>query len=111
MVDRALDLLTSREVQATLNISGLLGIVWGAVRLLRAYAQARIRSQERVELGRIRVTLADGTVLDVPAESQDLVRDLSFRRSMRTVVSPLERDGVDELVLSAQTGRVDHRPR
>ncbi len=53
MVDRALDLLTSREVQATLNISGLLGIVWGAVRLLRAYAQARIRSQERVELGRI----------------------------------------------------------
>lgn len=94
----AVELFTSREVEGTLNgatiISGIMGAIDIALQLGKSL---KIRKAERnPTAGTTTLIWSDGTTLIVPEMSEDLIRDLDARRSLREVVEPLAREGVEE---------------
>lgn len=98
-LERAVDLLTSRETQAALNLGALIGGVFGAVNLIAKLASRKIRSQEPLPAGGVRITFDDGTTITVPAVSIHIAQNPRFRKPANDVVEPLRREGVDEVRL------------
>jgi hypothetical protein len=98
LLQRAMELLNSSPVTATLDLSGLVGIVVASVGLVRRLNNRKITRTEEIRPGLIRLTLDDGTVIETPPESFQLVLDAGYRRSIRGMVEPLAGDrGVTSL--------------
>lgn len=101
LLERAIDLLTSSETQATLNLGALVGGFFGAARLVVHLARRKIRRQDPLPDGGVCITFDDGTTITVPAVSIQIAQNPRFRRPASEMVAPLRRDGVDQL-------RLDH---
>jgi hypothetical protein len=68
--------------------------------IIKRIAGRKIDAQEPAPApGHIRLTLEDGTSLDIPSQVLTLYENPEVRRQARRVVSPLHRDGVDEVRL------------
>lgn len=101
LLDRAIDLLTSSETQAALNLGALVGGFFGAARLVVHLARRKIRRQDPLSDGGVRITFDDGTTITVPAVSIQIAQNPKFRTPAGEMVAPLRREGVDQL-------RLDH---
>jgi hypothetical protein len=66
--------------------------LFGLIKRLRGHQVTRI---ENVSIGTVRLTLEDGTILELPAEVVTLYRSVTVRRSASEVIAPLRQDGVD----------------
>lgn len=98
--ERIVDLLSSREADATVNAAEFLGWVIGGTFLVKKLFGRKVRS-EHTEAGRTTLVLDDGTSITTTAQSVSLYRSVTFRQNMRRVVAPLELHGVDSLEIAA----------
>lgn len=101
ILQRAMELLNSPEVTAGLDLSGMVGIVVGSFSLIKRLANRKIAKTEAIRPGLIRLILEDGTVIETPPDTLQLVLDASYRHSIRGVVEPLASGrGITSLVVS-----------
>ncbi len=101
LLQSAIDVLSGREATAGANLAGLVGAVFGGFAVIKRLARRRIRSQEQLASGMIRLTFDDGQSITIRRESLQLAADKPFRDAARQVVAPMERDGVDTVELSS----------
>lgn len=101
LVQATLDLLAGREASAIVNLAELVGITFGGFRLVGWLARRRIRHQERLPNGMVRITFDDGQTILIPGDSLRLAADKPFREAARDVVAPVAGEGVDVVVLSS----------
>lgn len=95
--DELVDMFSSDPVTAIINLKELIvgsgiGLFW-IIKKLRG--RRVVDEQPAPEPGHTRITLDDGTTIDVPAGTAALYRSTQARQHARQVVAPLERDGVD----------------
>jgi hypothetical protein len=83
------DLLTSRTTTAGATLGTLVGSVVGSFQLVAWLRNRKIAKTEPVVPGRVRVTMADGTTLEIPPETLRLALDAEYRRQLQAVVRPL----------------------
>jgi len=94
--EEAIDLLSADPLSAILNLKELIigtgGLIWLIGHL---WGRRVTREEELPEPGQIRLTLDDGTVLEVSAEVLGLYGNLEVRKKTREVLEPLAREGVE----------------
>jgi hypothetical protein len=94
--DQLVNIFGSDEVTALANLQALL--IGGTVGVVATIRKLKRRRIERVEAaptpGQMKLTLDDGTTLEVPTEVARLVQEVSIRRKVRDVVAPLGKEGV-----------------
>src|SRR5690242_8879708 len=99
--DQIVNVFDSETVTALVNLQdlvigggGLIGII-GLVKKLRG--RRVVREEPTPDPAQIKITLDDGTSLEIPSDVARLYRRISIRRKVRDVVAPLTREGVDEI--------------
>ena len=92
-------LLSGDEITALANLKTLiLGGTAGLFVTLRKMRNRRIeREEESATPGQVKVTLDDGTSIEMPPDVARMVRRITIRRKVRDVVAPLARPGVEEV--------------
>jgi hypothetical protein len=82
-------------------LSNLKDLVIGAGVCLFALAKAigrrRIVAHSNVASGTVKITLEDGTIMEVPTDVLALYRNIEVRHNVRRFVEPMSRDGVDTI--------------
>jgi len=101
VVQAALNLLAGREATAIVNLAELVGITFGGFKLVRWLSRRRIRRQEALPNGMVRITFDDGQTITIPSDSLRLAADKPFREAARDVVAPVAGEGVDTVALSS----------
>jgi hypothetical protein len=98
-------LFSSPDFTAGANLTGVVGGVVVAIKTLARLTRHRIRDVQPVfEPGQpaaVRITLTDGTVLEISEQAWRLMQDMNVRIGLRNVVEPLNRDGITTLDASA----------
>ena len=87
-------------------LNNLEGIVFGPVglfALIKWLRGRKVKQQERVREGYIRLTLEDGETIEVPTTVLELTRNPVVREKAREVVAPLESEGVDSVEFRPST--------
>lgn len=98
--DGARDALVSDDVTAGVALLTLVTTVGGLIRhLAQKHRSPVLRTEASETPGMIRVSYADGTVLEVPPDALRLERDVRVRRSLADMVGPLDSEGVTTLEL------------
>jgi hypothetical protein len=96
--DQIMQLLSGKAVTALTNlytiIAGTTASLFAITKLIHG---RQIVSKEPLESGLIRVTLADGSMIEGMAEAVALYERLSVRENAREVVAPLHSPGVERL--------------
>ena len=109
LVQAALDTLAGRDATAIVNLAELVGITFGGFKLVRWLARRKIRSQEALSSGMVRITFDDGQTITIPSDSLRLAADKPFREAARDVVAPVDlkvvqkRLGHSSIALTADT--------
>lgn len=103
--DQIQDIFGSDGASAIVNLKELvLGSGVGLLWLIKRLRNHRITGQERaLDPGHVRLSLDDGTTLEIPAEVFRLYDSVEVRRKARLVVEPLTREGVDRLEFRSET--------
>jgi hypothetical protein len=95
--DQIIQLLSGKTMTALVNLQNLIFAGGGLLWLMKELRGHPIASTERLESGHIRLTLPDGTILEVIPEALALYERQSARKAAREVVEPLHRPGVERL--------------
>ena len=106
--ERTRHVLAGDDVTAAANLAQLVTVLGTFVTLIVHRARSRVAREEPSALpGMIRITLVDGTTIELHKGVLDLEQNLAVRTSLREMVRPLTRDGVevlrikqDEVILS-----------
>jgi hypothetical protein len=96
--DQLVELFGSDAVSAIVNlkevIAGGAGIFW----LIKRLGSRRIRAEEPTPgPGRVRLTLDDGSTVEVSSDVVKTYRNVRVRKRARTVVEPIKRSGIDRV--------------
>jgi hypothetical protein len=106
--DQIVNVFGSDEVTALANLQNLVigtGGFVGLFALIKRLRGRRITSQESLpDPGQVRITLNDGTKLEIPTDVARLHGRISIRRKVRDVVAPVAREGVDKVRFSETPG-------
>jgi hypothetical protein len=90
--------LTGTPATALANMAAFAGIIWQSIGVVKWLRNRRIAKAEPVpEPGLTRITLKDGTALEVPSEVVPLVRSVEFREHLEEFVKPLDTEGIETL--------------
>lgn len=84
-----------------------MGLVAGAHGLLRFIVwvgRRTIESRKDLPSGQVRVTLSDGTTIEIPTTVLTLYDSLHIRATAAQVVAPLQREGVSEVQFRTDDG-------
>lgn len=100
LIDRAVGLFSSREAGAAANALGIFTAATAAVAFVARLAHKRIRRQEQIRPGWVRITFDDDTTIELPAEAPILAADLEFRRAANQMVEPLRMEGIETVSIS-----------
>jgi hypothetical protein len=91
-------LLSSPTADALSNIKDLvIGSGVGLFFLVKRLRNRRITQREPLEAGRVRLTLEDGTTIEIPANVLALYESEAVRERLRRVVEPIERPGMERM--------------
>lgn len=97
------DFLTGKTSQATINLGAMVEMVVGSVQLVAWLRNRRIARTEEIVPGRVRVTMADGTTLEIPPETLRLALEAEYRRHLQAMVGPLAAQaGVTGLIVRTE---------
>ncbi|QEL55479.1 hypothetical protein [Chromobacterium paludis] len=97
-LSHAVDLLTGKEVTATLALMSFLGISAkdGLNSVIKVIRWTRGRAVHKIETEEGKATLyIDEESLEVELEVLELIRDYELRRALEAMLEPLEREGID----------------
>jgi len=102
--DRVTDIFSSDGASALVNLKELLlGGTVGVIALTKWLKRRSIKSREALQSGYVRLTGDDGATIEVPAETLALHGNLAVRQSVRKVIEPVTRDGVDRVEFRTET--------
>jgi hypothetical protein len=114
--DRLVDIFGSDAAQALLALKEyIVGAGAGLFWLIKHLRGRRVARHDEPKPGVVRLTLEDGTTVEIPAETFRLYQSLTVRRKARQVVEPLTREGIERLAfeddravtISLQTDEVE----
>ncbi len=106
VIQQVVSIFSGEESTAAANALAIFGAATGAVGFLVHLARKRIRRQEEVRPGWMRVTFDDNTTIEMPTASVQLASDLAFRKAASAMVEPLRMDGIDSVEITRQTTEV-----
>lgn len=98
-LDTVIDLFSGRKATAASTAIALTTPVFGALGWLALRARRGDEESRDAQSGHVRVTWADGTMLETTTQAAHLVDSLDFRRAAREAVAPLTKEGIDSLTL------------
>jgi hypothetical protein len=103
MAARVVELFSSDAITALVNLKELLFTTGGGLLGLIAWIRRRrvVNLGNAPQPGFVTVTMEDGTSITVPEQTWRLYRRVEIRRTAAKVVTPLHRDGIEELVISS----------
>lgn len=105
--DQLVHFFTSEDVTAIEHLKELvIGSGVGLFYLIKRLRGRRIKREEQLESGHVRMTLDDETTVDVPSDVATLYRKVTVRKKAREVVRPVGRRGVDRLDFRSSEGEV-----
>lgn len=95
------EFLTARTTQAAVTLGTMVGFVVGSVQLVAWLRNRKIATADEIVPGRVRITMADGTTLEVAPETLRLAVEAEYRRHLQAVIQPLAAQaGVTGLTVS-----------
>lgn len=101
------DFLTSRTVQAGVTLDAMVMFGVQSFQLVTWLRNRKIARTDEIVPGRIRVTMADGSTLEVAPETLRLALDAQYRRHLQAIVRPLAAQaGVTGLTVSGEDASV-----
>lgn len=106
IVAHAVDFLSGKEITAAATLLALLGFSAkdGVNSALKVIKWMRGRAIRKVEMQEKSATLfVDDDQLEIELEVLELIRDYDLRRSIESVLEPLERDGIDVFAVGTDT--------
>ena len=103
--DKVVDLFSSDTATALLQLKDYIiasgaGLLWLVSRL----RGRRIKVQQALDAGRIRLTLDNETAVDLPVQVWDLYQNIEVRKNARQFVDPLTRDGINSVEFYEERG-------
>ena len=106
VTQHVIDALNAREATAAANLIAYICAGGGLFALIRRLGHRRITDRTQLPAGYTRLTLDDGTVFETYDISLEAYQNADVRENARRVIAPLERAGVEGLVikLSQQEG-------
>lgn len=105
-VGQAIDLLTGKEVTAAATLLSLMGFsakdgLKGAVQVIK---HLRGRQVKKVDVeGKVASISVDDESFEVEIEVLELIRDYEFRKSVESMLEPLDVDGIDVFAVGTDT--------
>lgn len=103
--EQIVHLFSGPTITALANLKGFIvggtateGLFW----LIKKMRGRKVASQE-IQSGVIKLTLDDGTTIEIPHEVWSLYNNIEVRRATRKVVEPLTREGVDTLEFRSES--------
>ena len=95
---RAVELLTSRDTEAFLNLVGYGSLFFGMFKLIKS----KTKKEEKLESGQIKITLDNGETVIMGDSDLQVYRSVEFRTQIRQAVTPLEKEGIDSIEFSSE---------
>jgi Phage integrase family len=95
--DQVTSFFDSEAITALNNLEATVFGPVGIFALIKWLRGRKVKSQERVREGYIRLTLEDGDTIEVPTTVVELTRNQAVRQKAREVIAPLETEGVDSV--------------
>ncbi|KST78414.1 hypothetical protein AAAQ13_01945 [Lactococcus lactis subsp. lactis] len=95
---RAVDLLTSRDTEAFLNLVGYGSLFFGMFKLIKS----KTKKEEKLESGQTKITLDNGETVIMGDSDLQVYRSVEFRTQIRQAVTPLEKEGIDSIEFSSE---------
>lgn len=102
--DAIADIFTSDAATALANLTAVVTGAAGVLTLIVSVRRRVIKSRDQLPSGQIRITLEDGTSIEVPASVLALYDSLHIRVTAAEVVEPLGREGIDEIRFRTDDG-------
>jgi hypothetical protein len=82
----------------------VIALVTSLLELLKTIRGRKEQKREKVQAGKTRLTLEDGTTLEIESSVVVLLDRPSARRHAQSLVSPLSREGIDRLEINPPDG-------
>lgn len=95
---RAVDLLTSRDTEAFLNLVGYGSLFFAMFKLIKS----KTKKEEKLESGQTKITLDNGETVIMGDSDLQVYRSVEFRTQIRQAVTPLEKEGIDSIEFSSE---------
>lgn len=100
--DQFVNLFSSREVTALVNLRDVIISVGGLLWIIKLVGGLPIlKREDATEPGYVKLTLPDGTTLEALGAAVDLFDNLAARESARRVVEPLARKDIETVQFSS----------
>lgn len=97
ILSKVMDFLNSDGSNAIGNLMNYTTIFLGVIGLTKKLAHKKIKSKSTVDNGRIKITLEDGTTIEIPKDVLDAYLNVNVRKGIKDSVKPLEKDGIDKI--------------
>ncbi len=102
--DAIVDIFTSDAATALANLTGIVGGSAGLLAFIMSVRRRAIKARETLPSGQIRVTLDDGTIIEVEATVLALFDNMHIRATAAEIVEPLRREGIDAIEFRTERG-------
>lgn len=106
LIDNVVALLSSRQVDAALKASELVGLTWASVKFIKWMKGRSNLTTAAAPQDHVTITDEHGESITVPTSVLPIVRDEVFRRNLEAFTAPLEVDGIDSISLSGGEGEL-----
>jgi hypothetical protein len=100
LVIRAVQLFSGSAATGLVNLYTFIIGSGGLLVLLRKMYGKSVERTEQLPDGIVRLIMNDGTIIEVPDETLRLYGSVNIRRRVREVMTPLGREGIDEITIT-----------
>lgn len=101
-VQAALDALTHKYTEAALNLTTIVGTVFGTFAFIKNRKGKKvIKVEPASDPSRVIVRHSDGTTENIPSDVWLLAKNPAFQKAAKETVKPLSKPGIDEMKMEA----------
>lgn len=110
---KAVDLFSGKESEASVNLIEIASGISGVLILIQKLRNRKIKNKEDEGANNVKLTLGDGTTLEVPSQSFEAYQNIELRKKVNEFVRPLENDGISNIqfqkeeVITVSLGKED----
>lgn len=97
ILSKVIDFLNSDGSNAIGNLINYTTIFLGVIGLTKKLANKKIKNKRKAGNGQIKITLEDGTTIEISKDVLDAYLNVNVRKGIKDSVKPLEKDGIDKI--------------
>ncbi|MCO6530339.1 hypothetical protein [Lactobacillus sp.] len=101
LISHVVNLLNSDPTAAALNLSTIVTTFYGVIRLIKKLYNRKIKKQENLNNGDIKLTLDKNESITISKGILDSYQNINIRTSVHNLVKPLEKDGINSLEINS----------